>query len=122
MRDETDDEDTFNQTCMSDLTRRTGLNPEQLCQMVLGLDISAILADNRILNILGLIAFKNFDALCLAYVRHVEECLCGVFENYNELFKNVRNTIRNYTCPVGWPGDCQGCFRAVCVGHLWCLK
>jgi hypothetical protein len=127
MRPESEDVDeinTYGLSCMADLTSRTGLNVEQLCRMVLKLDITVILTDNRILNILGLFAFSNFEALCLEYVRHAEEHLDGMFANFNELYENVKTIIQKYTCPVNssCDGKCNTCLDAVVNGHVWCLK
>jgi hypothetical protein len=124
--DDVNEINAYYQYCMQDLTTRTRLNMEQLREMVLGLDISMILTDNTILNILGAYGFKNYDALCLAYVRHVEERLGGVFANVEELGDYVKNTIRKYTCIDGVlledQFDCQNCLDAVSNEHIWCLK
>jgi hypothetical protein len=126
MRSETGPWDAYNSWFITDLTTRTGLNTEQLRQVVLGLDISMILADNTILNTLGAYGFKNYDALCLAYVRHVEERLYGMFANVDELGDYVKNAIRKYTCIDGVLLEdqfrCRNCIDAINNEHLWCLK
>jgi ankyrin repeat protein len=126
LRPESGSCDTFDLWCIVDLTIRTDLNVEQLHRTIIGLDISIILDDNRILNILGQFGFRNYDALCFAYVKHVEEHLDGVFANVDELGDYVKNTIRKYTCIDGVllenQTKCCTCIDAVNNKHLWCLK
>jgi hypothetical protein len=122
LRQESIEVDAYNHICTTDLIQRTGLDIEQLYRTVIGLDISVILVDNTILNILGFFGFANFEALCIEYIKHVEERMGGMFNNPDDLYENVKMTIQKYTCLVsGSDNACKNCLDAVVKGHVWCL-